>query len=585
MKQLPEDTYFINRDKALIIVQKHNAAAESNLNKTAVPICYHDGTPFANPPSNLINVPIKNLISYFSQHPQRIPTRIDTDFPGITEENKKNLEKDFFRIMRELQQLHQKQKRASLWQDSYFLDNKLALETARLKNRVRLNHPNIDGLQICYYSGDQLSEEYDNLIQLPTENMLDFFTETRLRLPQKLVLPPDTSIEIQLDIYKTFNEIIQEAVRRRTEISKEYSQISQQLKPEFDSNSPLRIFLPTSRMTEVMQYCSKNLAKVFNRLGHNAFLSMEHNDMESLSAAWMLKEYCNFIPHLIININHTNNNFIHPDVFNVTWWQDPMQELVSGKTLPWRKRDIIMSVYPFIDKHLEQSGATNIRRQHFCIDNDCFKIYPDISRKQKIVFIGSSYRRHIEILPTHKKNIIFKYQKQLVNGKLVLLKELKNMIEDLPLAMHTRNYIVRDTTVRWLCEQSDIPVEIYGRGWEYDPIIQAHFKGELPHGKDVAEVYNSASHALICIPEFINSQRLFEIAACGCIPVVYDSRNEAEEPHWNEECLFFKTREQLHQCIHQKPLKNPVGIAEQFTYENMAKSIIQIINATLGTHY
>ncbi len=262
-----------------------------------------------------------------------------------------------------------------------------------------------------------------------------------------------------------------------------------------------------------------------------------------------------------------------------------MRDLVSGEKIAWRERDIIMSVYPFLDQHLKNAGATNIHRQHFCIDEDCFKILPGVSRQAKIVFIGSSYRRHIEILSEQQKNKVFAYQKQLASGNLVSFNELEEIIQDFSQTMHTRNYIVRDTAVRWLCEQSTIPVEIYGRGWEYDPIIQPHFKGELAHGKDVARVYNTASHALICMPEFINSQRLFETSACGCIPVVYDSRAEAEKPHWDEECLFFKTREQLHQGLNRKPNNNPARIAAEFTYENMAKNIIKIINAKIGTHY
>ncbi len=581
---LTKDTYFIDRHKAykIAVQTTENIIAEK---QQFIPICYHDGEPFPDPPSNLISVPINTLIKYFSENPLRIPACIDTDIPEITQEAKDNLKQDFTFIIQHVQDLQIIKKHTQYSKDTYFLYQDYALDEARLKNRVRLNHPNIDGLQICYYSGDPITEKHENLIHVSTDGMLDYFTETKLRLPKRLILPPDITPQIQQDISKTFDEIIKEAYKKRIELSKEFLSACKELKPIFDTNTPLRIFLATSRMTEVMQYCSKNLANAFNALGHDAFLSIEQNEMESLSGAWTLKEYHDHNPHLTININHINNNFLHPDVFNVTWWQDPMRELVSGNKLSWRERDIVMSVYPFLDKHLKEVGASNILRQHFCIDEHIFKLYPEVTRDKKIIFIGSSYRNHLRALPEAQRNLVFDYQKQFADGNLVSFQELEDMIQNFSQAMHTRNFIVRDTAVRWICEQSKIPVEIYGRGWDYDPVISQHFKGELPHGKDVAKAYNSASHSLVCIPEFINSQRLFEISACGCIPIVYDSREEAEKPHWEDECLFFKTKNQLFQCLLDSPIKNPITIASQFTYENMAKSIIKTINTTLGTHY
>lgn len=149
--------------------------------------------------------------------------------------------------------------------------------------------------------------------------------------------------------------------------------------------------------------------------------------------------------------------------------------------------------------------------------------------------------------------------------------------------MWIRNYIVRDTVVRWACELTHIDVEIYGRGWEYDPVIMSKYKGELPHGEAVAQIYQEASHALVPMPLVLNSQRLAEIAACGCIPVVYDIRHEAEPPHWDKECLFFTTKAKLAVCIQHPPPGSPLEIAKIFSYDAMARRIITIIQKKIGT--
>ena len=114
------------------------------------------------------------------------------------------------------------------------------------------------------------------------------------------------------------------------------------------------------------------------------------------------------------------------------------------------------------------------------------------------------------------------------------------------------HYVIRDMSARWLCELADelgMTVEVYGRGWERDPLVSPFFKGTLPHGPAVAKVYNTALYSLVPHPFDLQSQRLTETAACGSIPIVYDCRYRAEKPHWDENCLWYRTKADLRACL------------------------------------
>ena len=142
------------------------------------------------------------------------------------------------------------------------------------------------------------------------------------------------------------------------------------------------------------------------------------------------------------------------------------------------------------------------------------------------------------------------------------------------------HYVIRDYSVRWLCENPVLPVEIYGRYWADDPLVAGHYKHELQHGVEVANLYRSAKYALVSHPFEINSQRLAEVAACGCIPLVYDCRDIAEPPHWDACCLFFKTPADLHRILtnQEMPAQSPQRIAEKFTYQHAVENFINHSN-------
>ena len=125
--------------------------------------------------------------------------------------------------------------------------------------------------------------------------------------------------------------------------------------------------------------------------------------------------------------------------------------------------------------------------------------------------------------------------------------------------------------------------EVYGRGYADKEKIKKHYHYEVQHGEELSDVYNSFKYALL--PSIlVNSQRLSEVTACGCIPIVYDARNfMVEENSWDDHCLFFHSKNDIATIVneHLEPVKNPSEIAEELSYTNLVKKMLHIMRERL----
>lgn len=468
----------------------------------------------------------------------------------------------------------------------YFFDYQQAREIAQQHNRVSTGHATITALQVCFYDGPSQADALNNMVNLPFEQIKSLLLDLPYQPPSKIIFPVDTPNHVIEETYRDFIQSLLGVKQQRAVLMYQLNQKLKRQNPEFDRTSPLRILLQSSRLTTVMQYCSRQLAKALRKLGHEVLLCMEENDMQSFSEYLYLKTQQTFNPHVIFNINHISAPHLAPDVFYFSWWQDPMPAITRGTALPWRERDITLSVSKNFDEYLQHCGCTDIQRQQFCIDDEVFNTNHNIPRENKIVFVGSSYRTRLQN-NLSENGVLQDIIKQMEAGEPVGETFLRPLSQRWGVNYHRVywdlfHYAVRDVTLQWLCRDADIPVEVYGRGWEDDPIVRPYFCGELPHGDAVARVYNSARYALVCHPFEVNSQRLVEAAACGSIPVVFDCRHTAEPPFWDEYCRFFRTADQMQACLHRMDNPDPTGLARSFTYDHLAHFVTDAIHERLN---
>lgn len=77
-------------------------------------------------------------------------------------------------------------------QDTYFYNVIDAIKESKEDNDVYLGHPTIFGKQICYYNADKKVDELpENCIFVPLENFYNYFSNTKNRLPKRLVICKD----------------------------------------------------------------------------------------------------------------------------------------------------------------------------------------------------------------------------------------------------------------------------------------------------------------------------------------------------------------------------------------------------------
>ncbi|MBU1659472.1 hypothetical protein KKG72_10560 [bacterium] len=465
-------------------------------------------------------------------------------------------------------------------EDIYFLSPKEALRVASQQNRWGENNYY---LQLCYYEGEKIESDLANLVHLPIENLLETLAYGTYRIPSKIDFTGlEISSDIKLEVLMNFNLSIEQAKMYRTQLNTHYLQKMKNSSPDFSER--LRFHLCANVSTQVMQYVSKNIANTLRDMGYEVCFEL-YEGIEDLSSFKIMSE---FQPHATININNLNNTFLSDSIFNFVWFQDPMPILYDESKIHLRQRDIIYALSDMIMKKKFIKESYEIQR--FCVSKSDFYRDETIQKENKIIFIGSSYaavlnkeisdKRFRELYNIFRENLNtgMKITPEYV-GELSRKYEIDyNLILLSPLAM-----AVRECSVEWICKQKNIAVEVYGRHWENNPLVAPYFKGELPHGKELSKVYNSARYSVYAHSFDMYQQRLPEMAACGTIPVSYDCRAMSEEKYdYEENTLLFSNYEELVDILGEEPKKNVYGIAEEMSFNAFVTRMVKKIEQEVG---
>ena len=461
-------------------------------------------------------------------------------------------------------------------EDTYFLNSQEALRVASEQNRwgeeVKYN------LQCCYYDGEKIDSDLPNLIHLPIENLLEELAYGKYRIPKVLNFEGlELSSDVKLDILVNFNLSIKQANMYRLQLNKVYLNSIKNASPDF--SEPLRFYLSASSSTQVMQYVSKNIADTLKAMNYDVSFEL-YVGIEDIGC---LKNISEFNPHVTININHLNNSFLNDSIFNFVWFQDPMPALYDNTKLNLRDRDIIFTLS---DMMMEKKFTKDMYKiQRFCVNSSDFNRDESIEKEDKIIFVGSSHAAvlikeisdpaiiDLYYLLKYKLNDGFKITKEYLLGLSQTYNVAFDTILITPFAM-----AVRECSVEWMCKQNKIDVEVYGRHWEDNPIVAPYFKGELPHGKEVAKRYNSAKYSLYAHSFDMYQQRLPEMAACGTIPVSYNCIGIVEDSYdYEDNTLLFSNYDEFVDMIGKKPKKSVYEISRDMSFDSLANKIVEII--------
>jgi len=576
-----EDTYFLDIHDALGVALQQNSIERDGLRRLQV--CYFDGPTFPDAPVNLISVPLPHFADVFSGSMLPLPSRIqcarDQDEAGFDD-----IHAAFDDMLADLQAFRQENPDGDFrfGHDAYFFSYKDAYREAIQQKRVKLNHPTVFGLQICYYDGEEFAGAPTNMLHLPAEQLAERLLDAPTRLPASIRIPLGTPDEVSSRLLDVFKQLMSQTTQDKTRLFSERLQRARELSPP-GGGKCLKILLATSRYSQVLQFETSDLARAFESLGHDVHVAIEGNAMEQMFEFELVKTYLDFNPDIFIVINNLRNQWIHPDVCHVVWFQDVMQPLVEAKPMAVRDNDQVYSASVELDGYLHNCGVQKPLTQRFCVDTSVFFPPRDDQPRKRIVFVGSAYAPKLSAGPKLRE-MTQMLMPDIERGKVFSRQEIEAMADRAGVNREQAfwilyHYLTRDHVVRWMCQQlpsKGIEVAVYGRYWRDDAVVAPYFLGEITHGEALADQYRASRFALVCHPFEMNSQRLVEVAACGCTPVVYDCRRVADRPHWDEQCLFFKTPKELSELFDgELPVRDPAPIVAGKTYLDFAQRILR----------
>ncbi|MBD3823134.1 MAG: hypothetical protein IE916_01315 [Epsilonproteobacteria bacterium] len=466
-----------------------------------------------------------------------------------------------------------------MFEDIYFLNPEEALRVAKEQNRWGANGYY---LQACYYEGERIESDLPNLLHLPLENMVHDLAFGSNRIPTKIDFTGlDLSSDVKLSVLQSFNASMHQAQMARDELNRGYH--LKLLNAKLDFSEPLRCYLMASTSTQVMQFVSKNLAHALEKIGCEVLFDLFYGIEESSS----LKKMAEFNPHIFININHLNNGFLNNEIFNIVWFQDPMPILSDDSKIGLRSRDIIYSLSSMI---MEKKFAPHMYEiQRFCVNRELFFRDESIPKEEKVVFIGSSHKAILEkdIQNPRLFELYVLLKARLDNAEPITKEYVMELSKEYGVAFYDIlltpfAMAVREACVEWICKQQKLPVEVYGRYWENNPVVAPFYKGEIPHGDKVAKIYNGAKYALVAHSFDMYQQRLPEMAACGTIPLSYNAVGMTEESYeYESSTLLFRTYDELVALMGKEPQESVERIAEDMSFEHFANRIVATVKERL----
>ncbi len=462
-----------------------------------------------------------------------------------------------------------------MFEDIYFLNAQKALEVASQLNRSE------DGyrLQVCYYEGEKLETNLVNLVHLPIENLVDGLANGIYNLPTVINFDGlELSASVRYQIESHFNLSIHQAKILREQKNYLYAQNFKNAKLDF--KEPLRFYLMGHVQTRVMRHVAKNIADKLDEMGFSVYFELfygieDHQCIKNLSL---------FNPHVCVSINHLNNEHLNQEVYNMIWFQDPMDILYNKSEIQLRERDYIFSLVPMIDERLEAKNVP-FERQGFCVNQTIYHQNTSITREKKIVFIGSSYAGTLKNTE-NEKEAVKKLQAMFVKGETFTQETISALSNDYALdAGHVESrlipYVARDFSLLELCKmQTKYRIEIYGWGWDKYEQLKPFYKGILAYGQEIADVYSSATYAFAPHQQYTLQQRTFEASACGTIPIVYDCRDISQEESYEDALCYFKSLKDLENILTADVReKNFNRLLQNNTYESFVKKILSKIKS------
>ncbi|CCQ09747.1 hypothetical protein PALB_5950 [Pseudoalteromonas luteoviolacea B = ATCC 29581] len=430
--------------------------------------------------------------------------------------------------------------------------------------------------QLCFYDGPlQDEQELTNLVNLPSSCITKFFEETDYRIPSNILHSNKSLIEHNLTQAK--NVRLKQTERIVLDI-KSQSVLLQE--------TP-RIYFSVDYNGKVVENSYRLLESAFASNGWETYFDI-NDELTLMDDYRRAKSIAHFKPNVVFTINRVRNELINKDTFHFSWYMDPTLNLYDNSTYSIRTNDFYFYLIENFKDALLLKGIPphKLEKQSFACDENSFFQQPNIERKNKIIFIGNDYFKVCDptYLYSNNKKLISTITELFENNQLNK-KSLEGIACELlldgqikskeHLEMFIFPAVVRLHILRWLCEVSPIPVEIYGDGWSDYADLKPHYRGILKSKEALRQVCNEAKYSLLAHPEYYYQQRLLESAACGSIPLIFLGTNNRELFSHAESSLIFSNKNELKEilALAKEPRLSPTLISKDLSYSLIVEKV------------
>jgi tetratricopeptide (TPR) repeat protein len=493
-------------------------------------------------------------------------------------------------------------------------------------------------MTVCDFS---LFEKCDFVIRFIDENVFDYQLEDlllnqRIAFPSKIINPAGKNTVFNnkrlVPLLKRCEIKILESIEKyKQQLATLYpDNFAEIVRSKIAKKEKLRILLKTSSYTTYLQYCTRDMADGFKKLGHEVLIEKENEHSGvGIRVDLSLENMCDFYPDIVFCIDNLRHqvSFLSKNIPFVTWVQDPLTHLVSPKSCDlFCSQDFIYASNEYFINLLsskEQYNNTSIGLLPFLLNPELY--YPvECVKKYDVSYVGNLYipqncEAAFTDTPDSDLSEIEYMLRRLIShlhGKSMrrlnhfyvnpdsLVVELKDFFQNNGLGFDENDKtlfsLIRDEVLIMVLrirpvkvlKDAGIVVHLFGVGWQEHPWFQDMAHGVVQNGAALNLVINETLINLNLNPGISFHNKIPEVTGAGAF---FLSRNIGEadllplerffEP--DKEIVLFEDENDLVVKVRHY-LSRPEECAliarrarekvlEQFTFEKGAARILEDI--------
>lgn len=316
-----------------------------------------------------------------------------------------------------------------------------------------------------------------------------------------------------------------------------------------------RVLLMVSRFTTVLKGSTCDAANAFEKLGWDVMFVSEEHDWHSQTIYTAPASIARHRPDLIFQIDHHRTSFgeaIPKSIPYINWIQDHFGHLTcveAGRAMGPRDFALIASVERYIRAYeYPEHQCMEMRKLTRFISDDEL---PSMDFESRQVIYASTWSHNperraalvIEGLPDRDARRLARSlcDRLLEESRVGIIPSLPGEVRAMARSMESElkiklaptlfdqtvvdvteqlvNLLYRRQALFWAqqcCDELNLDLNIYGRGWENDPHLSRHARKHIAYGSPLAQATRRAAINLVLEPYVcVSHQRLLDGLAWG----------------------------------------------------------------------